>query len=376
MSRLLTLQHDLAQQSAITHTKTNQRVWLVVILIMSQIMTISITWKIWITDPDYIYALDTTLYITNNNDNPLSNMNEQKQLFLNVYKGINSNNYGNMTLTSNMTTWYTYLNDQQWLAPLKDSNHNISLCYIPKNSCTLFKTLFYSVTQNYTKGFNNSLTIHGKHTKQIPRFQDPFEYYNKLFNYSWRKWVILRDPLERYLSTYLFRCIVQKNCLGLKNKTIANDFKLFSKHFIAKWREIKHDTDSRKYKIKKKKKKLQLFDYHFLPQHKFCLLEYFIDYYDYIVYFDRQQLPNATLFVMKQLGIENYYNVYGPHGNDSLFQRNSGTTTHSGTKINEYFEKDIALELYESVFKYDYEILHLPTPQWFKQFQNMHNINK
>eukprot|EP01084_Bolivina_argentea_P143833 252518_1 len=204
---------------------------------------------------------------------------KRNELHLNVFEGINhSADRKNIRITSNMTFWYEHVHGAKWLVPLYNDNFNITFCHISKNTGTLFKSLFYVMYKNLTNGFD--MNPHGKRTMELPKFHNPINYVYHLFNTNWKSWVVLRDPLERFLSAYLYRCIYQKKfCLGLKRRNknhaiIINDFKQFSRYFVSKWNNINS-------------KNIVSFDHHYLPQHKYCLLEYFVDYYDFIVYINK-----------------------------------------------------------------------------------------
>lgn len=241
-----------------------------------------------------------------------------------------------------------------------DEIHQLEYCWIPKNSCTKFKTLWYALATNGTrpkdvdsKGASPFAYIHSKHmmasftmSKQNDTLahrviKDPIS--------EWRTFVVIRDPAERLLSGFLHQCVATNwTCLG--SHLNASQFEEFIDRVIPKI-DGGHPLDV-----------------HFVPQHRICGLEIaYPKYVDTVLVYSKRTVANDTLKFLQKHGLESFFEGYGRFGNESLFD---GSTTHStrGDKDDcYYYQKYFDQNLYQKVrraFAKDMDLFGLEDPEW------------
>ena len=179
-----------------------------------------------------------------------------------------------------------------------------------------------------------------------------------LNNETWTTFVVLRDPLERLVSGFADKCMKDGWCEG--NKT--TDFRVFANRIVDKIEQgnVKDIGD------------------HFAPQYTFCALEEYFEFYDNVIYFDKESIAEQTLSMMKDVGIEQMFFNWNGHQNETLFsllppQASKKHAGHSSAERGEfysnYYDKEFANKIMNA-FKKDYQILKFKKPEWIKYLKN------
>ena len=99
---------------------------------------------------------------------------------------------------------------------LVDDVHKLMYCYIPKNSCTKFKQLWWAMITNGTR-LGRGITSGGIHSVKDYRRDNTFLWetmYKKPRDHSWKLMVVIRDPAER-LVPYISSVVPQGFFSGL-----------------------------------------------------------------------------------------------------------------------------------------------------------------
>lgn len=246
----------------------------------------------------------------------------------------------------------------RYLFFMKEARHKLLYCFIPKNSCTLFKSLLYAMSNNQTPQIPVDMEpLHAEiDSNGAYKPSAQFVAARLLNNTSWTSFVILREPLERLVSAFNDKCIADDRhwCEGAS----TTDFKVFALRVVKKIREGRQ---------------LQIHD-HYRPQHTFCGLTNYFAYYDHVLYYDKTRIAADTLRFMKQVHIEEYYYNWGVHGNNTMFsQFTKHATSRSDTQqqslqklanfYSKYYDKALAFEVMDA-HQLDYQLLHIPHPAW------------
>lgn len=260
------------------------------------------------------------------------------------------------------TPYSIYGGNYNWF--IKDEKHKLLYCFIPKNICTIFKQILYFMINDNNdliyKNNNNYNWIHNEIDYHSKKYKPKPNSIYKLLN-NWKSFVILRDPLERLLSGYLDKCINsnKKWCENLSD----NDRYNFTKFVNIIIQKIN------------KNKLMDIHD-HYRPQHTFCGMNKYFNYFNYKILYNnnKQSISNQTLKFMKyaNIDINKYYYKWGKYKNQSIFDKK---TSHSTNKIiNNLSENNI--KFYSKFFDYhlaiktivafdkDYKMLNIPYPKW------------
>eukprot|EP01084_Bolivina_argentea_P286833 492104_1 len=240
---------------------------------------------------------------------------------------------------------------------LKDSNHKLTYCPIAKNANTLFKNLFYTIFKNNTMmfkrtGFGNLfLRFNGSNDSDIlVGSQD--EYYNILNDTKWQKLVILRDPVERFLSAFLNKCYKKKKNKQCNDGGKTSNFTLFAERMFDRLKN--HNGIG--------------INHHFMPQHLFCDLYKTYKYYNHVIVYNFDSIGNDTLHFLKLMNLSEYYNYWGTYKNETMFIKPTHPTYNVSTNKSSFYKqwfktKKFAMQCIE-MFQTDYVLFNLSAPEW------------
>ena len=243
---------------------------------------------------------------------------------------------------------------------------------------------------------SNDLFVHqyfGKKMHSIKNSKNFSEYHSIMTNNKLIKFIVIRDPLQRLLSGFLEKCIVDpRHWCSVDSDKI---------NFV--FNRIKNQTQYNLTNIDIENIKIELFQQfvenlntrlekssgineHFAPQSSFAMLYHFIDYFDYIIILDKDDFGQnvyslMNLFVKKEkiiglnqtTSVDYYMNHWGLTKNDSLFKR---FTTHSISTSNQqelqllkkyYFSNFNTLNTAFKMYQFDYMLFPLEyPPRWLK----------
>ena len=286
---------------------------------------------------------------------------------------------------------------------IADRNNKILYCAIPKNSCTIFKLLLHIlhnpapyIIQQWKRNkklgqihsaMDRSLLIYSRNNRiamtRNKRFKDyikdkkPLQTYAKYINdKSWRKLIVIRDPLERLLSGYLDKCVGEgMDCFGYKTKVWKSDlnlenrnnFTIFVNHFrhnLSEWEK------NGPYHAQWRK----IFENHFSPQYTYCNLQTVSRYFTDYLFYHHSSIGNDAEQFLRSLDIDiQWFYKWGEYENQTMFESKS---LHVTTKDlnqdlkqkanfyrNFYYNKAFAQDVM-SLFETDYKLFGIPRPKW------------
>ena len=207
------------------------------------------------------------------------------------------------------------------------------------------------------------------------------------------KFVFIRDPLSKFLSAFLDRCLIEEwkgnVCEWVKTakdeiekKKTTKEEKLNDKELFNIAIDILYD------KIVTNKMYFNI-DRHFRLQVFECQMYDFVSYFDMIVLYDKQRFANNLKYIMQKIVSRNVYPYdddklvemkyieqkyfdrgWGDHGKDSLFGEGYHVNTMNNNGelklLKQYYNKRNAIKALE-IYQYDYMMLPLPTPWWITE---------
>ena len=232
-------------------------------------------------------------------------------------------------------------NSSSYNSPYIVMNSKLMLCWIPKNSCTKFKQIALRA-YGESKWRENKFTHQGhpdleagKFPNQVLRsiLQDP----------EWKRVVVLRDPVERFISGYMDKivnqCWFKKSNAGQCYTSSTEDFEKF-----LTGRQVWEHSD------------------HFAPQNNYCgLRDYWWVWTDFI-YYDAETVEQASkAALMPHMDARMFID-----GERSLWE---GKTDHQTSKtdtrsllVQAICSNQTLFDLIMQQLKTDYEFFRLPPP--------------
>ena len=198
-------------------------------------------------------------------------------------------------------------------SPMIDRKNKLIYTLIPKNSCTIMKTLFYGIIKNISYGLNYYYQILDIHEYlEIDRLNiflyDAIEFENILRNESWTKIIILRDPLSRFISAFKDKCILnvpkynaycEKSGINY-NLSINENFNTFI-NWIKPEIQNYNNSNNGVWNIGFQQKR------HFGLQSYFGLIDIYLPYYDYIILYNKHLMTNITKLMLENIGKKEYF---------------------------------------------------------------------
>ncbi len=98
---------------------------------------------------------------------------------------------------------------------------NLVYVPVPKVACTTLKHVFHLLDRGYEFWNDCDPIAYGIHATYSPT---PEFRHNRLALYSsWRRLVVVRDPIERFLSAYVHRIVDCRDLLHISTKTLARE---------------------------------------------------------------------------------------------------------------------------------------------------------
>jgi len=209
------------------------------------------------------------------------------------------------------------------------------------------------------KSGGNSLDIHriGLARHQV---RNVAEYEDLISNPDWRKFVVLRDPLERLLSAYEDKCVQHRetavDCFPSdRTPQIVKNQPVYNRSIFGSFIEGLVDAISRGIQVNE----------HFLPQILWCDLFKHLHEYDFIFQYRRDRIGEDIAGMLGKLNMTQYFYGWGKFRNESLFH---GTTSHATAPKNQnrlklYYTPRSAHLAYQ-MYALDYSFLNIPYPKW------------
>ena len=189
----------------------------------------------------------------------------------------------------------------------------------------------------------------------------------------WKLVVILRDPLERFLSAYLNKCVVitdtttttkrkKQDILSscLVPPTLPRAGHASSRQGVVlgpTFEETVEYAEQLLVHSKESEKNAFTIDPHWAPQYTFCALHETVQYYDYIIVYDRKHIGKDVLNMLSENGLQRYFMQFGKYGNESMFARDTAHTTNARLQMKRYYTDDLAQRVY-NVYRKDYEVFY------------------
>lgn len=231
--------------------------------------------------------------------------------------------------------------------------HHLLFCYIDKNACTAFNELFMRVRGQTVHGgdvwYKNTLDKHGL-TAHLPEL---------LRNTTWHKAVFYREPLERFVSAYISKCVPHhdkdpeshcKQAFGRATVSFQDAVATIARK--DKEEGVRHATNR-----------------HFMHQHRFCggLLDT-LQYYDTVEQLDAATSHHKVAKMLRAVGIGDVpaLDTLFPPSNRSVkksFARRSAHITNAAHTT--YVQDDPrAAGVLTRHYAADYFLFGMPTPTW------------
>jgi len=230
------------------------------------------------------------------------------------------------------------------------------LCTIEKIGTTQWRKVFTRLNRNTHLPFG----------PQYPAFHpsDPSVLKNwrsKVWTEEWSPWVVLRDPLERFLSAYLNKCedeVWEGHCEPTIQFTNNETW-----HSLPK-RQRFHDFIMSTPRDRERK-----WNVHFMPQSLYCDGLYRHEKYNKIV-------MNSTFYtqlesMVSAIGVGDFNKVDQAidgvfHYKNSATQVNVGVETRAADRAKEYYTSETAAQVLK-FYSLDYIMLEIPLPKWLDQ---------
>ena len=328
----------------------------------------------------YSYSIDFNLYNYHyDNDGQLiliSIPNQNKHKLLSTLT--QNANFSTFKIKNKFTK--SYLTELK--SPMIDRKNKFLYLPIPKDSCTLFVALFWGIYKNISKGLGYYIDK-GIHTVTVMErirkmsLKNFIQYENYLQDESYVKIVIIRDPLQRLLSAYLDKCnyewripksiVSPSMCADFEfvggeseyNGTY-NNYQLFN--MFLDWLQPQLLNDKwMNFQLKR----------HFGYHYTFGALNYYLLYFDYILFFNQDHnLINATKYMLEFAHDGNFshfwYHWNGdwikngytePMDDYEMLMLKTRYSNHSGNSMiyaNYYNQENLnkAYELYQEEYQY------------------------
>ena len=232
------------------------------------------------------------------------------------------------------------------------------------------------------------------------------KYANIMRNKEYITFLIVRDPIERLLSAFLDKCIRDRRhwCIpGIKTGTITKYDEYITNVFrdpdnvngtlIGYMEEKENDYlrlfDIFVYELYQKiviRQEWAFINEHFSAQCENSLLYHFIDYYNFIIIYNKNDFEKNVYQLLIQFDkdgvldkengkdIDYYWNYWGNDKNQTLFKNSKSNlksmTTHTMSNtydkeidlIKKYFQNYTTLEMAFKVYQFDYMVLPFKYP--------------
>ncbi|KAJ8605653.1 hypothetical protein CTAYLR_000160 [Chrysophaeum taylorii] len=232
--------------------------------------------------------------------------------------------------------------------------HRLLFCYIEKNACTAFNTLFLRVRHQSPRRiwFHNSYREHGLAADDVE---------DLVRNESWHKAVFFREPLERFVSAFKSKCEPGHDHDGPMRCLRA--FARRNVSFVDAVSSIIENDGALKP------------DPHFLPQVNFCGgLNATLKYYDTVVQLEPSTARARVSALLEKIGVVDpdlqFSDLFPQRGEPyPETPRAAAHFTHSHAKVRAYFQAAPRLaRLLAHHYKDDYRLFGIDVPAWATDF--------
>ena len=263
-----------------------------------------------------------------------------------------------------------------------DKRHKFAYCDIPKCVTTKFKTLFRCIALEIGhfklwKGKDiHAVTRHWAKYNDMPYYTN----YSSLNSIDgWIKFVVIRDPLDRLLSSYLNRCIQvplynnnpRHECDKYSNRVGGLENLTFRSFVNQVIKELNNTNNNKIYRINP----------HWRPQYSYCKLYEYFNKFDNIIIYKHESIVNDTLKFLKKYNLENYYyfddNITNMFNGNQQITRQKNKNKNKNHIINntsilnddilhysKYYDKNLAIKVIRA-YSMDFKLLNFSLPIWF-----------
>ena len=237
--------------------------------------------------------------------------------------------------------------------------HRMLFCYIEKVACTSFNSLFNHIANQTVNRLKNMWLLNDWRRHRL-RISDLIGY---LRNESWHKAVFYRDPVDRFVSAYLSKCVPNK---GYSKKGSRHCDDTFGNHSVTFGHavEVIGQVDA-------------VGNAHWLQQHQFCGgLKKYLSVYDTVELLEpesvnskvKDMLGRANIPQTRDLNaaVDQYFPQLPFESGHSDWRR--GSFTNASAKARELFpDSAIGAERLATVVRHyieDYRIFNMTITLW------------
>eukprot|EP01083_Nonionella_stella_P174760 606732_1 len=197
--------------------------------------------------------------------------------------------------------------------PLIDRKHKLLYALIPKNTCTVFKTLFYGIHSNISHGLNyyylkkniHAFTSwkfrHSHRKRNIFFLENMAEYVSILQDEEWTKFIIIRDPIARLLSAFNDKCVHRNEyCTEIIHNASLNNVTKGFEMFVNWIKPNIMNESASKWEINGQQR-------HFGLQLYFGLVDVYLPYFDYIILYEKATIARLAKLMLDDMNYGEYF---------------------------------------------------------------------
>mmetsp|Transcript_45872 Transcript_45872/g.109227 ORF Transcript_45872/g.109227 Transcript_45872/m.109227 type:complete len:353 (-) Transcript_45872:175-1233(-) len=249
--------------------------------------------------------------------------------------------------------------------PWINEDDRLLFCFIAKNSCSRLKELFARMNMHNEHQSELEFGLLARSIKpnkdaRVTRQVQDVQHYESIVRSSdWKKFVLVRDPLERLLSGYDDKCMNHRfsSMCFPSNHTpeFVREARVYNHSLFAYFVQGLADSLQRGIKV----------DEHFLPQFLWCDLFKHIHEYDFVYQYHRDSIGDNVLEMLKATNLTQFFYGWGKFRNESLFFAVVDHATGAKTKsyLKEVYTPETAHLAYQ-IFAMDYMLLNIAYPSW------------
>jgi len=229
-----------------------------------------------------------------------------------------------------------------------DPNANIAFCLIEKNACSQWTSVFTKLEQR-NLDFNQPNFGLRQQTYTDQRAMETFQ------NPNATRGVFVRDPLERFLSGFLDKCLGD-GCSNpycfMREKSQDGTQITFSQ--AVSWL-LRQDEQHN----------LAALDGHFKPQAWHCELEKRINEYNVIGLMQSGSLADTASCFLERAGLDKINAVSSESDSEPFWQPPGADAKSTSDYLKRFYTPESAKAVYD-VFSMDYKTFNLSRPEWIE----------